>query len=68
MIPQTGGGPNIPGNLMLCCHECNTIKDTTDAVTYIQLLELLNKDKNLKERYFNQHWRGITARRIERKK
>ena len=65
-IPLALGGTNNIHNLAVCCHQCNIIKSTLSYYTYLRLLNLLKKDKELFDKIFEEIFRGSLANKIER--
>lgn len=69
---RSGKSTNHPMNLLLCCHECNTVKGVTDPVFWNTTVESIKKTYGLKafwkyldERYpqagaieIKNHWWG----------
>lgn len=66
-VPTTLGGTNDPQNMVVCCTECNIIKSTMTANTFVRLIKIiLDNDPLLLSVMFNELWSGKLANKIER--
>lgn len=60
-------GANVFQNIMICCYQCNIVKGTMLAETYIKMLKLLSTDTETSQKARNQLFIGRKANMLERK-
>jgi len=66
-IPKTRDGKNEFDNIAITCFQCNVVKGTMFAETYLKMLELLSVDKKWSERIRAELFLGRKANMLSRK-
>lgn len=60
-------GTNDLSNLVVCCHECNIVKGTMSADTFMRIIQIIRlHDPELLSRYYVEMWDGRFANKLER--
>jgi len=60
-------GTNDHSNLVVCCHECNIVKGTMSASTFMRLIQVVRlHDPELLSMFFIETWDGKFANKLER--
>lgn len=62
--PKWLGGQNILSNICISCARCNTVKGTMQESTFKLFLEILDSNKEAKEKILNEIYKSNSLRDI----